>query len=102
MISEVTFDHGGKQVTSFRRLGETKQWAGRIDWPAAAATAKLRLRWPGTARWYEAKTNLRADRPSMTAQVADGRRAVKQIEKNLNETNFRAAGADARKTAPVF
>jgi len=102
LIGEVTFDKGGKQMTTFRRMGETTRWAGRIDWPADGATAKLRLRWPGTTRWYETKANLRADRPSMAAQVADGRRAVKQIEKNLKETNFRAAGADVRKTAPVF
>lgn len=102
LVAEVTFDRGGKQNTYFRRLSKSSRWTGRIDWPPGSTSASLRLRWPGSSRWQKVNAKIPAQRKSISNTVAEARKAVAQIEKKLKEANFRAAGGDRLKTAPVF
>jgi hypothetical protein len=102
LIAEVSFDKGEKQLTYLRRIGTTPQWTGRLDWPEPGASAAVRVRWPGTTKWYSVSGRVDVQRPSMKSSLDDARRAASAIEKNLKETNFRAAGGDVIKTAPTF
>lgn len=103
VMAEISFNRGGgKQLTHLRRLGTTQSWSGRLDWPEVSSSASIRLRWPGTKRWYAMSGGLDAQRPSMRTSLGDVRRAAAAVEENLDDTNFRAAGGDVIKTVPIF
>lgn len=102
LIVEATFDGGVKQSAVFRRLSNGSDWTGRIDWPADAGRARLRMRWPGTKKWTAVNGALHAERDSMSASAREAKDALRQIERKMDESNFRAAGGDHIRTIPVF
>lgn len=102
LVAEVSFDRGTKQLTVMRRLSKTTRWAGRMDWPSGSTVASVRVRWPGSTRWYDTSGKIIAGRKSIATSVDEARRAVGKIEKKMKDGNFRAVGGDAIKTAPAF
>jgi hypothetical protein len=102
VLAEVAFDKGGKQLTFLRRLSRTSRWTGRIDWPATATSARVKVRWPGAKTWTAAPSQLQSGRRAASMALNDAKQAVKQIEKKLKDGNFRAAGGDHIKTVPIF
>lgn len=102
LIAELSFDGGVKQTTVMRRLASSTRWAGRMDWPANGTTAKVRVRWPGSTKWYDMDGTMSAGRQSMVTALDEARRAAREIEKKMKDTNFRSVGGDTAKTIPVF
>ena len=101
LLGEVRFDRGGTVRTYFRRLATSDRWAARIHWPIDATTAAVRLRVPGSKAMAAAGT-ISSDRGSTSEMLKRTASAVKQIEKNFKDTNFRAVGGDTIKTIPIF
>jgi hypothetical protein len=102
LIAEVSFDRGNKQLTWLRRLATSRRWAGRLDWPVEATTATVRVRWPGSGRWYSMKGPISVQRKSDRARVDDARSAAKVIAARMKDSNFRTKGGDTVKTMVVF